>query len=427
MGMYYLFVSYFSIFNLLGDGGLGVAAIKKIAEGKECEQYFTAYTVLRLILLIISTLIFLLIYSFLPNNELAAFVVIALIIACVMNIIKTQVISKDKITLSNTGAACGELLRIVFSVITVLIGFSLYGMIGGFLAGMILTGIICFKGFSFSFAKFNKKHVKVLCTFSLWAVLNSSAALIMGYADVLFIGFFMDSADVGVYRIVLALAALVIFISSAIITTLPPKISNWYENRENEKIESVTSKSITWSLCLGVPLVVGGSILGEKLLYYYYGAEFASGYNALLVLFAFYLMCIFSNLFGIVLVNSGNIKTVAIGTSISLIFNLVFNFLLIQSLGILGVALATLISQIFLFSWLLKDYRKLFKLNLQWANIIKIIFSSAVMGAAVIASGFITHYEGVIVTTLTVLGGAAIYFILMILLTKKFKTFDATA
>ena len=32
MGVYYLFLTYFSIFNLIGDGGFGGAAVKKISE-----------------------------------------------------------------------------------------------------------------------------------------------------------------------------------------------------------------------------------------------------------------------------------------------------------------------------------------------------------------------------------------------------------
>ena len=35
MGVYYLFLAYFGIFNMIGDGGFGSAAVKRISEGKE--------------------------------------------------------------------------------------------------------------------------------------------------------------------------------------------------------------------------------------------------------------------------------------------------------------------------------------------------------------------------------------------------------
>lgn len=34
MGVYYLFLAYYGIFNMIGDGGFGQAAVKRISEGK---------------------------------------------------------------------------------------------------------------------------------------------------------------------------------------------------------------------------------------------------------------------------------------------------------------------------------------------------------------------------------------------------------
>ena len=42
-GAYALFVSYFSIITLLTDTGITSAVVKKVSEGKEKNQYFSAY------------------------------------------------------------------------------------------------------------------------------------------------------------------------------------------------------------------------------------------------------------------------------------------------------------------------------------------------------------------------------------------------
>jgi O-antigen/teichoic acid export membrane protein len=34
LGAYFLYLAYFGIFNLVGDGGFGGAAVKRISEGK---------------------------------------------------------------------------------------------------------------------------------------------------------------------------------------------------------------------------------------------------------------------------------------------------------------------------------------------------------------------------------------------------------
>lgn len=43
MGVYYLFIAYYYVFNLVGDGGFGGAAVKRISEGRDKNEYFSAY------------------------------------------------------------------------------------------------------------------------------------------------------------------------------------------------------------------------------------------------------------------------------------------------------------------------------------------------------------------------------------------------
>ena len=59
MGVYYLFLAYFGIFNMIGDGGFGSAAVKRISEGNEQNAYLSAYTTLRALLIILPTLLML--------------------------------------------------------------------------------------------------------------------------------------------------------------------------------------------------------------------------------------------------------------------------------------------------------------------------------------------------------------------------------
>ena len=63
MGVYYLFLAYYGVFNgvfnMIGDAGFGGAAVKRISEGKDQNEYLTAYAVLRFLLIIVSTLILL--------------------------------------------------------------------------------------------------------------------------------------------------------------------------------------------------------------------------------------------------------------------------------------------------------------------------------------------------------------------------------
>ena len=81
MGVYYLFIAYFGIFNMLGDFGFGQAAVKRISEGTEQNAYLTAYACLRGFLTIVSTLILITLSHFfvdLKEYELVLWIILAL-------------------------------------------------------------------------------------------------------------------------------------------------------------------------------------------------------------------------------------------------------------------------------------------------------------------------------------------------------------
>eukprot|EP00831_Metopus_contortus_P033281 TRINITY_DN26709_c0_g1_i1.p1 TRINITY_DN26709_c0_g1~~TRINITY_DN26709_c0_g1_i1.p1 ORF type:complete len:205 (+),score=8.07 TRINITY_DN26709_c0_g1_i1:166-780(+) len=74
MGVYYLFLAYYEVFNMIGDGGFGQAAVKRISEGNDQNAYLTAYVALRALLIIVSTLILLLISPYFVDLQSYDFV-----------------------------------------------------------------------------------------------------------------------------------------------------------------------------------------------------------------------------------------------------------------------------------------------------------------------------------------------------------------
>jgi len=69
LGSFFLFLAYYGIFDVIGDGGFGGAAVKRISEGNAQNEYFTAFFILRMILLCLSVIVFILISRFLTGIE----------------------------------------------------------------------------------------------------------------------------------------------------------------------------------------------------------------------------------------------------------------------------------------------------------------------------------------------------------------------
>ena len=96
--------------------------------------------------------------------------------------------------------------------------------------------------------------------------------------------YYVPSTDVSVYRIAFQLTSPATFTTVALQTTLYPKISRWHADGALDRVTLSLARAVTYSLLLAVPVAVGGWILGDRLLYFFYGAGFAAGAPALAVL-----------------------------------------------------------------------------------------------------------------------------------------------
>ena len=416
MGVYYLFLAYFGIFNMIGDGGFGSAAVKRISEGKEQNSYVTAYACLRGVLIIVSTLLLLTLSPFfvdLKDYHLVPLILLALASAGIFHTITMGVYGLGHVGIYNIGFGLSEIARIIIQIGTVLLGFSVYGLIGGYIAGIIISGILCIKYFTFRPARFGFHHIRSLFVYGFWIFLISTGSLAFSYADTIFIGYFMTNGDVGVYRTAFQFTTAAAFITAAIAPTLTPKISRWSKDNEWEKIAPPVSRGITFGLILAMPVLFGGVFLADKLLYYFYGADFAAGAVACCILFAVQIVSVFTTFLGTALTASDHARQSFYATATAAVINIILNCIFIPLFGINGAALATLISysvNALLIAYFLKRY---ITVRIEKRPILNIIISAAVMGLFVFVYKLFVPLDNVILTLIPVAVGALIYFFLL--------------
>ena len=110
------------------------------------------------------------------------------------------------------------------------------------------------------------------------------------------------------------------------------------------EIENSLARAFTYSLFLAIPTCIGGWILGERLLYYLYGASFTAGTIALFFLLLVQVVNVFMFL-GTMSLNALNHPKDAFWiTVIAATANILLDIILIPVLGITGAAIATLIA-----------------------------------------------------------------------------------
>lgn len=417
LGLYFLFLTYYGVITMLTDGGLGGAAIKRISEGEEKNAYFSAFFVLRILIFTIAIIgLFIFRNFFIDLNTSGAFfwLLIALIVSIFHGTVLCGVAGRGKMGVKAISSFIGDTTRITLQVIAVFLGYSVAGLIGGYVAGLVMGIFIGLRFFDLKFVRFGFKHVKSLSIFSFWLFLTSSGALLYSYSDKIVIGYYLNNADIGVYSIVMQFITIAAFTTNAIRGTLWPQVSYWGKISEIRLIEASLSRAFTYSFILAIPVLVGGVLLGDKLLYFLYGAEYERGYLTLVIVSFVQIINIFQFFFTSYLSALDYQKEAFKVTAAGAIFNLILSILLIPVIGIAGAAVATLISLLLNAILAKRVLSQILTIRIELDSLSKILKVTAIMGLFVGAYRLIIPLSNIWLTLIPVISGGVLYGILIL-------------
>ena len=417
LGAYFLFVAYFSVFNLIGDGGFGGAAVKRISEGDDQNAYFTAFTFLRVMLVAVSVGFLLIAQPYLvklTSSGMLPWLVLALIASAFTSIALNGVYGRGKVGVRQISNLIDNLIRVVIQVAAIALGYGLAGLAGGFIAGILAAGLFNFRFLDLALAPFRRSHISSLFAFSFWTFLGSSGYLVFSYADTIMIGYFMTEADIGIYRVALQLTTVATFVTMVLHTTLYPKISYWGRQHDLAPVESALTRAFTYSLLLAVPAVIGGWILGKNLLYYFYGEAFAAGAGAFAILLPVQVASVFMYLQTMCLNALDRPKDSFRVTAIAVVANVILNFLLIPVYGIVGAAAATFVTMTLNAALANRALSRRIRVRIEVRAVGHIVLAALVMAAVVLVYSFAAPLSNVVVVLGAVALGGLTYILVLL-------------
>lgn len=347
------FAGFFTVFSDIGLNAILTREIAKQKDEEEENQFFSTIFVLKIILLIITSLILIFIAPHFSKIEKAKTIIPLMALLTLIDGIRdfsasyfrgkekmefdALLITSSNLTITLTGFL---VLTIKPEAKTLALIYTLSSAVGMFL-GLYLLKNKFKKIFNF----LNKNLIPFILKSAFPIALISVIGVLMTQIDVIMLGFFKTEKEVGIYSAAQKIIILIYTLPTIIASVFFPLFSRLAQENNKELIKNVLEKALHLSLIFGLPIILGGIILSDQIIKFIYGKEFLESSLPFKILILTILPIFLGSISGNIILAYNKQQKIAKNTFIGSILNVILNILLIPLLNILGASIATLISQ----------------------------------------------------------------------------------
>ncbi len=195
-----------------------------------------------------------------------------------------------------------------------------------------------------------KKYTSPIYETRAWAKATFLLALLAGtrlmgqHIGILVLGFFVNQADVGIFKVVAQGGVLVVFGVLAANMTIAPHFARLYAGGDKARLQRAVILSSRASFAIALPIVLIFVLWGRQILSHVFGPAFVAGYIALIIVAAGQLSSAVMGAVAYLLNMTGHERDVASSVAIAVVCDIGLNFALIPLWGINGAAVAMALS-----------------------------------------------------------------------------------
>lgn len=425
LGIYFLFLSVLTVFNLFTNIGLQGATIKRISEGIQQSEIATASLMFRLGSF---TLFALIIFIFKEQLDLymgaglSRYLILILGLTQFSDIFREILHGEQKVDIGGAYDFIQQFVRVAFQSFLTLMGFEIFGLIMGLGIGMLISVLVCSRFISVSIKTPNRSHFESLFSYSKFSFGNALGGYLYEWVGILVIGFFLTQEYAGVYGVAWGLSATFLLLSHAVANSIYPRISELSTRNGKDEIAGIFSDSLMYSPLLVIPGFFGALVVTNEIFGTIYGEEFKIGYPILIILM---LARVFQSMQIISVrviegINQPNL-VFRVNTATT-ILNIFGTLLFVYLFGFIGAALGTMLTIFISFVWNTKTACRELNVKIPGKEIVFELFSAAVMGIIVfwISKKMMFSYMPYLIFAIFI--GAVIYFAILLSLSERIRS-----
>jgi O-antigen/teichoic acid export membrane protein len=188
--------------------------------------------------------------------------------------------------------------------------------------------------------------------------LSAAMQLINGRTDILVLGIFHDDSEVGIYRVAVQLATLIIFGQQVVNAIQGPHVAHLYASGDMKKLQKMITKSSTAIFIFSLSIVAVLILFGEPIIRIAFGTKYIGAYWPLVILSIGQLVNASMGAVANVLNMTGHERDTTRIIFFGAALNVALNFSLTPAFGMVGAAAATASG---LIAWNLLMWRQAYK------------------------------------------------------------------
>jgi len=246
-----------------------------------------------------------------------------------------------------------------------------------FLIGIILIMFFVLKKEKFINAKIKAINIKEYFNFSSPLLFIGLLYFLISHIDILMIGYFLESSDVGIYSVSVKVATITVFVLVSINNIFSPIISELISKGQIMNLEKLFKSTTKINLIFSFNFLLFIILFNEEILLIFGEGYIAGSYSLIILTFGHFINSSVGST-GMILTMSGNQKYEVYNSISICIINIVLNILLIPLYGIYGAAIATSISILIINIIKLIQVYKILRIHPYKKNYIRIIIISII-------------------------------------------------
>lgn len=280
LGQFYMFETIVSFAMLGSNAGINGTITKRVSEGSNQKSYVATGVVLSGVLTVAVTVLIALasplLVDYFGYGGLGVLFVVGMLWALQVRNVASSILEGHSLVGRSGGIGLFDTAsRVLFQVVFVFLGYGLFGLLGGALAGASLASlgamIILLMGVPLpdpnEFRELvTQKKIKNMVSYAKYVFLSGFSTKFYDNVDILVITAFLGSSATGVYGIGFRFSLLLSIFSGAITTSSLPEVSYHASEDNTDRVEEILTDAVMFSTLLAIPATIGMFVIAEPLI-----------------------------------------------------------------------------------------------------------------------------------------------------------------